>query len=581
MFANINKDPPNKLRLRSSRYLIIQEDYVSGDSIFSSRSRRIVSKRHVIAIFATLTVAAAAALVVPQADLETGSSEPQFAVITEPRLFDPTAPLIGRKEIDPSQFAAANVEREADDNVSEVLESKTAQNLDNFDDDLADTSIDDDAEKELDIQIAKLAQEESPTSPVNNHWVDETVDKGDTLSSVFLDLNIPYATMQAIANHDKSLKLTNLKPGQKLSFLLDSDNRLLTFIQQISDKEQIRFSRTDTSRLDFNVLREPANSRPDEALLAATSNPPVSTPAKKEATKPAAPAETKLAQKPASTAKPAAPAKKPDPTPAYQKRGRLVVVNFKKGQTFSSAANAAGLTYTEINLITRLFKGRIQFTRHIQAGDSLRVLFSDSKGKGRINAVEFKLAKLGKVATYRNSADGKYYDERGLTSTGTSFRRFPINGKVVISSGFNPSRRHPVTHKVRPHNGTDFAVRVGTPVLSTADGVVTKATYSRSAGYYIVIQHRGGYSSVYMHLSKLSVKQGQRVKIGQTIARSGNTGISTGPHLHYELRINNRPVNAMRVSLPKNAENTAGKKFAANVATYKKELYKDSLIAKR
>ena len=153
-----------------------------------------------------------------------------------------------------------------------------------------------------------------------------------------------------------------------------------------------------------------------------------------------------------------------------------------------------------------------------------------------------------------------------------------------ISSSFNPNRRHPVTGKVRPHNGTDFAVRVGTPVISPADGVVTKAAYSRSAGYYIVIRHRGSYSTVYMHLSKLGVKAGQRVKIGQTIARSGNTGLSTGPHLHYELRRNGKPVNAMRINLPKNVDSAVEKKqrqrFANNVQLYKKELYQESLIAK-
>ena len=110
------------------------------------------------------------------------------------------------------------------------------------------------------------------------------------------------------------------------------------------------------------------------------------------------------------------------------------------------------------------------------------------------------------------------------------------------------------------------------------------AKYSRSAGYYIIIRHRGSYSTVYMHLSKLLVKPGQRVRIGQTIARSGNTGISTGPHLHYELRRNNRPINAMRVTLPANEDTAVAQKnrqrFNNNVALFKKELYEDSLVAK-
>ena len=263
-------------------------------------------------------------------------------------------------------------------------------------------------------------------------------------------------------------------------------------------------------------------------------------------------------------------------------RGRLVLVKIKKGESFSTAANKAGITYAEINRILQMFKGRIQFSKNIRPGDSMRVLFTDSKGKGKIAAVEFNLSRGGKISSYLNTADNKYYDERGLSSVKSSFRRFPFNAKARITSSFNPGRKHPVLGTVRPHNGTDFGLPVGTPVIAPADGVVDKATYSRSAGYYVVLRHRGGWSTVYMHLSKLHVKQGQRVKLGSTIARSGNTGISTGPHLHYELRINGRPVNAMRVNLGSRdveVNSRQRKRFQKSIAQYKRDLYKDSLIA--
>ena len=231
-----------------------------------------------------------------------------------------------------------------------------------------------------------------------------------------------------------------------------------------------------------------------------------------------------------------------------------------------------------------MFKGRIQFSRHIQPGDSMRVLFSNSKGKGSINAVEFKLSRLGKVATYRNLTDNRYYDENGpAAAKKATFKRIPLEGNVRISSQFNPNRRHPVTGRIRPHNGTDFAVRVGTRVIAPSSGVVETARYSRSAGYFIVLNHANGYSTVYMHLSKLNVKPGQRVKMGQVIARSGNTGISTGPHLHYELRRNGRPVNAMRVKLPSSGVSSATtrqiQRFKNNVAQFKKDLYNSRLMA--
>ena len=381
-------------------------------------------------------------------------------------------------------------------------------------------------------------------------WIAEEIKRGDTLSSIFSDLNIPYNVMQALANDETAGEaITNIIPGKKLYFAFDRDNNLVGFIKQISSDEQWRFSRTDVNTLDFTVTREHYGANiflqgEDGSLKPLFSD---------------------------------------DELPLYRKRGRLVVANIESGDSFSTAAHSAGLTYNEIRQITELFKGQVQFTSQIQPGDSLRVLFSEDKGQGKINAIELKLKKVGTLSAYRNTNNDCFYDENGYNTSVSTFRRFPFDTKVVISSHFNPTRIHPVTHQLRPHNGTDFALRVGTPVLSPADGVVEVAKYSRSAGYYIIMSHRGGYSTVYMHLSKIQVKVGQQIKIGQVIARSGNTGISTGPHLHYELRLNGRPVNAMRITLPSNEEVAVAQnhrqRFDNNVTLFKKELHEDSLIA--
>ena len=98
---------------------------------------------------------------------------------------------------------------------------------------------------------------------------------------------------------------------------------------------------------------------------------------------------------------------------ARESRGRLVLVNIERGETFSTAANKAGISYTEINQILQMFKGRIQFSKNIRPGDSMRVLFTDSKGKGKISAVEFSL-RGRKVSSFLNKKDGKYYDESGV-----------------------------------------------------------------------------------------------------------------------------------------------------------------------
>ena len=179
----------------------------------------------------------------------------------------------------------------------------------------------------------------------------------------------------------------------------------------------------------------------------------------------------------------------------------------------------------------------------------------------------------GKTVSAWLSDDGNYYDGQG-NSLERGFRRYPTHSRYRISSNFNPARKHPVTGMVRPHEGTDFAVPVGTPVLATGDGIVQKATSHPLAGTYIVIKHGRTLSTRYLHLSKLLVKTGQRVKMGDKIGLSGNTGRSTGAHLHYELRINNRPVNAMTAKLPM-AEPLSGKErrqFLAKVKSYRKEL---------
>ena len=616
---------PSSTTLQHASCSMKFEDFVSVDTREAALGARPLPKKHIIAISGTICIAAALSLIMPQPesaqDLPTEVTA-SLSEINTPAPANPAQALISyaQNQFAPSEEAkpqppvtvaatntaspatttpttSSTLQREVQRMMQpqatltevltanrptkyeatahkDVVVAKQPQNLDNYDDLLPESELQD-ADSALNAKIRKLAQEENANAPIQSvpaKWYVEDIKRGDTLSSVFSDLNIPYNTMQAITSHKEAgHNLTSLRPGNTLSFLIDDDNKLVAFVKQLNKTEQLRFYRDDTSKLNFIAVREPIGKhlQDDSDAIVPEKNSLV--------------AKTSVALQKQPESKVTNPADISNDVPLSQRRGRLVVVNIGKGQAFSSAALNAGLTYGEIDQILRLFQGRIQFSRHIQPGDSMRVLFSESKGKGKINAVEFNTKRFGKIATYRNIEDNKYYDENGYNSSSANFRRFPLNGKVRISSGFNPHRRHPVTGRVRPHNGTDFAVRIGTPVIAPADGVVVKATYSRSAGYYIVLRHRGSYSTVYMHLSKINVKPGQRVKIGSTIARSGNTGMSTGPHLHYELRRNGRPVNAMRVNLPKNIDSTVAKKqrqrFANNVKLYKRELYQESLMA--
>ncbi|MGL6177306.1 MAG: peptidoglycan DD-metalloendopeptidase family protein, partial [Vibrionaceae bacterium] len=167
-------------------------------------------------------------------------------------------------------------------------------------------------------------------------------------------------------------------------------------------------------------------------------------------------------------------------------------------------------------------------------------------GQSEILAVRFSLR--DKVMMAYLHEDGNYYDEDGKSLQNHGFLRVPLEDPVRVSSHFSPQRRHPVTKKMTVHNGTDFAVPTGTPVVSTADGVVSLVSDHPYAGKYVVIDHGTQYRTRYLHNSKILVKQGQKVSRGERIALSGATGRVSGPHVHYEMLVKNKPVDAMKAS---------------------------------
>lgn len=132
-----------------------------------------------------------------------------------------------------------------------------------------------------------------------------------------------------------------------------------------------------------------------------------------------------------------------------------------------------------------------------------------------------------------------------------SFLRYPVNYSK-INSKFNLRRKHPVTKRLRPHKGVDFKAKYGALVWSTQDGVVTFAGRQRGYGLIVEVDHQNGYKTKYAHLSKIAkgIKKGKRVNTKQTIAYVGNSGLSTGTHLHYEVLVNGKAKNPLKVELP-------------------------------
>ncbi|HEY1058097.1 MAG TPA: peptidoglycan DD-metalloendopeptidase family protein [Limnobacter sp.] len=234
---------------------------------------------------------------------------------------------------------------------------------------------------------------------------------------------------------------------------------------------------------------------------------------------------------------------------------KLESVNFEKQVVFKSgriesslfaAADKAGLPDSVAIQFTEIFGSEIDFHRELQRGDEFRVVYEDmlvdgrSARAGRVLSVEF--VNGGKVhKAYWFAPKGQqagYYNDEGR-SLKKSFLRAPL-AFSRISSGFTNARFHPILQTWRAHKGVDYAAATGTPVMATANGTVKYVGQQNGYGNFIEIQHPGGISTAYAHLSGFArgLRKGQSVEQGQIIGYVGSTGWATGPHLHYEFRVN-------------------------------------------
>lgn len=254
---------------------------------------------------------------------------------------------------------------------------------------------------------------------------------------------------------------------------------------------------------------------------------------------------------------------------------------------FWNAGISSGLNGNQIMELAGIFGWDIDFALDIRKNDSFRVLYQEEVvegeviGRGKIIAAIFK--NQGDTFTaILDQKSGKYYDENGRAMK-KAFLRAPLDFRRV-SSNFNPRRLHPVTGRVRPHRGTDYAAPVGTPIWAAGDGVVQKSSYNKFNGNYVFIKHSNTYITKYLHLTKRTVRAGQRVKQGQTIGTLGGTGRVTGPHLHYEFLVNGVHKNPRTVNLPQSKSLTgkARQTFMANakVSMDKLERYSKLLAMK-
>ncbi len=317
-----------------------------------------------------------------------------------------------------------------------------------------------------------------------------TVTEGDTLKDVLVLSGLDDSSVQPLIKLDP--ELAHLKAGQQFYWILNKNDNLEYLNWLVSEKEERIYERLEDGKFKRQVIKKKSIWR-KEVLKGEIQN------------------------------------------------------------SLNSSLREQGLDTRQISQLSNALQWQVSL-RKLKKGTQFAILVSreylGDKLTGQGNVEALRISSGGKNYYAVQAANGRYYNQQGET-LGKGFARYPLQRQARVSSPFNPNRRHPVTGRVRPHKGVDFSVSQGTPVIAPADGTVEKVAYQAGgAGRYVMLRHGREYQTVYMHLSKSLVKAGQTVKKGERIALSGNTGISTGPHLHYEFHINGRAVNPLTVKLP-------------------------------
>ena len=251
--------------------------------------------------------------------------------------------------------------------------------------------------------------------------------------------------------------------------------------------------------------------------------------------------------------------------------------------SLSETLNAAGATSPALaHELSEMYAWSIDFFK-IQKGDKFAVAvnerYIDGTQYAGIESIEASYFEYKGKRIYAfpfkkdpNSKKVDYYDEEGKVLK-SMFLKAPLKFSR-ISSRFSPRRFHPVQGRWKAHNGTDYAAPHGTPIMTTASGTVERTGYTAGNGNFVKVRHNGNYSTQYLHMSKILVRQGQRVTQGDVIGKVGSTGLATGPHVCYRFWKNGVQVDALRQKLPSSEPMSAAEKprFVAYMTPLKKEL---------
>lgn len=337
----------------------------------------------------------------------------------------------------------------------------------------------------------------TPAVPAEPVWHVYTVAAGDTLSAIFQQQGYGASSLHDLMQLGKVVKpLTNLRPGDKVKFQANAQGELLAVSYALGDLKTLMAEKTDG-----NWQAHVRTLQPSHETVA--------------------------------------------------RQGRV-------DGPLSSSMRTAGIPSGMVADFIDIFHWKVDFRRDMRAGATFAVIYQklmhDGKeiGQGPIEAAE--LTNNGETFRVYRYKDGKggfnYYTATGH-SLQPSILRTPVRYSRV-SSTFSRHRWHPVLQIWRPHYGVDLASPMGTPIKAAADGVVKYVGWSNGYGKLVELNNVGAYSTRYGHMSRFAkgLHKGDRVRQGEVIGYVGETGEATGPHLHFEIRINGKPYDPLKVKLP-------------------------------
>ncbi|MDA9624569.1 peptidoglycan DD-metalloendopeptidase family protein, partial [Pelagibacteraceae bacterium] len=338
------------------------------------------------------------------------------------------------------------------------------------------------------------------------------IKNNDSIEKILSNYNIKYSETKDIVNQLKKKELSNIYSGREVSIVIkennENENSLINIIYPVSNTLTVEIrKKEDTFKITENII--------------------------------------KLSKK------------------------EVVAKNTIKNNLYSAAVEV-GIEPNIIIEFARIYGFEVDFQRDIRKGDWFEIYyekFIDDNDVVRdtgkiIYASMYVNNKEINLYNFKYKNETGYYDLNGKSIV-KSLMKTPINGARLSSSFGN--RKHPILGYTKLHTGTDFAAPSGTPIMASGSGTVTRARWCGGGGNCIKIKHNTTYQTVYAHMKNFAkgIKEGKKVKQGQIIGYVGSTGMSTGPHLHYEVIVNGKKVNSQRLKLPsaKRLDKIARKEF--------------------